>query len=983
MTSRLFFFFLCASVLVLSCSSGSGDIITPPAVGPDCLELTPLEYRTTKPSAVTMFFTANECETGAPYAELTPDDFVLQEGNRNFGSDDAVEFLPDGARRAYVTILIDVSHEADESREDAIFGANLLAEQLIVDSPPEQIFVGVELFDGTEDSILWEPPTADLSRLRERIEELAEFEGPDASTSNLNGAVRHSVERLRDHQEVARQHNRAGIATSGFVVVFAEGEDTAGRETSAAAADAVEEARSIDLTHGNPTRVETFAITTKAREALAELVGEDAVRSVHQSAIISGFSSISRQINRSVESQYILTYCSNRRGGTHFAHAVLQGYGTAEIGFAFSAEGFEPGCSEEQNWGCDGAQCGGVYCGGCDDHTESCTASGACVDSCLEENLCNGGAVFDPYGNRRSCVLGDEIIVCDGVCTEALVSNQHCGACGNECPEGISCVDGQCPCEEGGIACDGVCIDHRSDTEHCGDCGEVCPEGISCVDGECRCPEDDDIVCSQSCVDSLTDEEHCGFCDNQCPEEAGCVDGECACPDGGEVCNETCVDLQTSWFHCGECNISCPTRMECIDGECGCPDGGGDCNGECVDLNDSENCGGCGVTCSGGEICSDGDCIVSPLCPFTPCEGLTYCEESTGQCEPGCDSDEQCDADQVCNLLTRECGLCEQDYDECAAGCCTWHLESVGPGSSPQMVLDDDGHPHVAARGGNQVRYIHWDGAQWVQDDIDGSSYPSGVVSIALDSTGAPHLAYASEDSWSLYYARLTATGWDVELVLELDDTTFEHSIVVDDQDRPHIAFEDNALKYAHFDGAQWQIETIDQHGQGPSMAVDSDGNIHISHSRRFGGAGHLYTRQDGAQWITEEVSEERSSSSSMVLDEDNRPHIVTQSQEGQTLWLRYYHFNGMTWTVVDFDELEYSTAPSIAVDQSASPTIAFRDNDGLHSIRWDGSQWVESVVFSGNVGGRHSIATDDDDHPYFLFTSDGIKLSRYGADWP
>ncbi|MFU8804238.1 MAG: hypothetical protein ACNA8W_10545, partial [Bradymonadaceae bacterium] len=63
-------------------------------------------------------------------------------------------------------------------------------------------------------------------------------------------------------------------------------------------------------------------------------------------------------------------------------------------------------------------------------------------------------------------------------------------------------------------------------------------------------------------------------------------------------------------------------------------------------------------------------------------------------------------------------------------------------------------------------------------------------------------------------------------------------SIAIDPWDRPHIAYRDEgqggALKYAYYDGARWQISTVDAFddtGHHPRIAVDRWGRKHLVYS--------------------------------------------------------------------------------------------------------------------------------------------------------
>src|SRR5215203_3558321 len=70
--------------------------------------------------------------------------------------------------------------------------------------------------------------------------------------------------------------------------------------------------------------------------------------------------------------------------------------------------------------------------------------------------------------------------------------------CGTQCPAGVSCVGGQCEggqegCPAGYTDCreywgepDSYCVDLQTDFINCGACGNMCPQGASCVAGACE-----------------------------------------------------------------------------------------------------------------------------------------------------------------------------------------------------------------------------------------------------------------------------------------------------------------------------------------------------------------------------------------------------------------------------------------------------------------------------------------------------------------
>jgi hypothetical protein len=148
--------------------------------------------------------------------------------------------------------------------------------------------------------------------------------------------------------------------------------------------------------------------------------------------------------------------------------------------------------------------------------------------------------------------------------------------------------------------------DIRSDSANCGGCHRACPEGSSCIAGECSEPEgltlcevpggDPDVESAgrwgpparRYYAALASDTANCGACDIACPPGSPCEGGRCVCPEGRTVC---------------------PVRD---DGPQGSRTAGGD---EpplryCADTTtDRDQCGGCGLGCEPWERCRDGRCV--------------------------------------------------------------------------------------------------------------------------------------------------------------------------------------------------------------------------------------------------------------------------------------------------------------------------------------------------------------------------------------
>ncbi|PIE70379.1 MAG: hypothetical protein CSA22_07955 [Deltaproteobacteria bacterium] len=153
-------------------------------------------------------------------------------------------------------------------------------------------------------------------------------------------------------------------------------------------------------------------------------------------------------------------------------------------------------------------------------------------------------------------------------------------------------------------------------------------------------------------------------------------------------------------------------------------------------------------------------------------------------------------------------------------------------------AMDANSHLH-AAYGGKQLYYATNKSGSWVTTIVDTHYLVGAGVSIALDSSGHPHISYYDMQNQHLKYVRFTGTAWQAPETVDHDaqlggDVS---SLALDSDDHPHIIYYDGKnedLKYAFFDGSGWTIETVASEGdvgKNSSLALDQAGHPHISYA--------------------------------------------------------------------------------------------------------------------------------------------------------
>jgi sugar lactone lactonase YvrE len=158
---------------------------------------------------------------------------------------------------------------------------------------------------------------------------------------------------------------------------------------------------------------------------------------------------------------------------------------------------------------------------------------------------------------------------------------------------------------------------------------------------------------------------------------------------------------------------------------------------------------------------------------------------------------------------------------------------------------------------GGELRCAHWTGMDWTIETVDdGGTFFDDVgryASMALDSSGNPHIAYynaSMEDLLYRYYdpAGGSGPGWydrGVPVAGNLDSGQY-CSLALDSMDRPHIAFffDDLSsienLQYTYWNGSAWTLPVIvdnpinNEVGKYCSLALDAANHPHIAYYDEF-----------------------------------------------------------------------------------------------------------------------------------------------------
>lgn len=339
-----------------------------------------------------------------------------------------------------------------------------------------------------------------------------------------------------------------------------------------------------------------------------------------------------------------------------------------------------------------------------------------------------------------------------------------------------------------------------------------------------------------------------------------------------------------------------------------------------------------------------------------------------------------------------------------------WEIEIVDSGDAvgveTSLALDAEGNPHISYFGDDGIKYAYWTGTAWSVETVAGGGRDP---SLALDLDGYPHISYyigSIKDS-ELRYARWTGSAWTTETVDIAGNSGFFSSLVLDAAGNPHISYCDIVpgqedcidLKYAQWTGSNWSIEAVDaaeDFGRYSSLALDADGNPHISYQAGYPRYGLQYAHRTGSDWAIETVdsAEGAGSFTSLALDAAGNPHISYHDYYYDSKFkdtLKYAHWTGSDWAIETVDSsgiMGEGEDTSLALDAAGNPHISYFDwtADELKYARWNGSAWsIETVDSHG--GEFASLALDTDDNPHIAYSSGKpgyrLKYARWtGTNW-
>ncbi|HLN90050.1 MAG TPA: hypothetical protein VK253_08290, partial [Candidatus Binatia bacterium] len=263
---------------------------------------------------------------------------------------------------------------------------------------------------------------------------------------------------------------------------------------------------------------------------------------------------------------------------------------------------------------------------------------------------------------------------------------------------------------------------------------------------------------------------------------------------------------------------------------------------------------------------------------------------------------------------------------------------------------------------------------------------------LALDSHGNPSISYYDFTNCNLKYAHWNGTIWEVQTVDNEFFTGLHTSLSFDALDNPHISYTGgpSGLRYAYWTGTAWDIQkTVDAAGSFTSIAIDSKGYPHISYYSVQNGNNLKYASWTGSTWNIEIIDSNTyvGEFTSLKLDSTGYPHI-SYWDFGKNFVnddLKVAWCDDLGWHIQTVDSAgDVGKFTSLSLDKNGNTHISYYDigNGDLKYAVSDGSTWNIQVVDSpGDVGTDSSLALDSLGNPHISYTDNTNHVLKY-ASW-
>lgn len=259
--------------------------------------------------------------------------------------------------------------------------------------------------------------------------------------------------------------------------------------------------------------------------------------------------------------------------------------------------------------------------------------------------------------------------------------------------------------------------------------------------------------------------------------------------------------------------------------------------------------------------------------------------------------------------------------------------DSGGFGASLELSAAGDARISHSELAGS-LQYSRKSASGWATQIVDPNASGAGATSLELASTGYGRIAYISAPDANLRYATQSVITWSLSTV-DTTGRTYALSLDLDASDLPHIAYYDNMnddLRYARRTAqSTWIRETVQSAGDigsYPSLVVDASGNPHISYKRSADNS-LMYARKSGGVWTIETVARVAPGSvyNSLQLDGAGQPRI-SYNVAGAFNFFAYSWKSGGEWYQCTVESGDLGQFNSLALTAGGEPHVSYFNSE-------------------------------------------------------
>jgi len=189
-----------------------------------------------------------------------------------------------------------------------------------------------------------------------------------------------------------------------------------------------------------------------------------------------------------------------------------------------------------------------------------------------------------------------------------------------------------------------------------------------------------------------------------------------------------------------------------------------------------------------------------------------------------------------------------------------------------------------------------------------------------------------------------------------------------------------------------WTYDLIDLPAKFPSLAVDSNSNLHISYSDSTGGLKYGFRPAGSSKWFFMVLDKQLGAlTTGITLDSHNNPHICYTPGI-----IKYAHFDGKKWQIIQIakDSGEIGYTCSVAIAKDGTPHLTWYQLSGptpnyLHmryAVLKDSAWLVRTLDFDNETGKWNSMVLDAQSNPlisYSAWFNGELRLAHWnGQKW-